>query len=307
MNKITLSKKNNIFIYGAGDIGRMLCLKLKEAGYIVKAFIDENGSRFQQIDGVSVITPNDYQKVDNPVLIITLNNGLDHYIIARKFRNMIKDIVYIPFGDEYNAIWRQSMRFAYIEIVNNYNFKSKIPQEEYFSRNDILEVINPYYKNHVSFYCPTNMIFTQSSLRKPLQRFNGNARIVSNQLGIPLLNIPQMQELFDRLADETATIDSVQGYLVRAGRETEEDQRELLENRKKLYAEFKRMLAEEPYMFLDSPARCKVEGEHLVVIDGAHRIYFLDQQGWDRVPVITTKTEYEKFGECLANRMEAVW
>lgn len=67
-------KVNEIAIYGAGDLGRLLYEELKCSDICIKYFIDRNGEGIHQIDDIPVIPISDvYKMADVDLVIISVS------------------------------------------------------------------------------------------------------------------------------------------------------------------------------------------------------------------------------------------
>lgn len=66
-----ISEKQNIVLYGAGGIGNMTYNILKEKGFKVCYFIDDNENKWgTNIDGIEIISRKEIKKKDKFMIII---------------------------------------------------------------------------------------------------------------------------------------------------------------------------------------------------------------------------------------------
>ena len=80
-----------VAIYGAGDLGRLAYSELKDSTVKVTYFIDRNAMTLNNVDGIPVITPAEFEKLhDTEIVIITASGGYDS--ICRLFAQNIPEI-----------------------------------------------------------------------------------------------------------------------------------------------------------------------------------------------------------------------
>lgn len=80
-----------VAIYGAGDLGRLAYNELKDSAVKVTYFIDRNAMTLNNVDGIPVITPAEFEKLhDTEIVIITASGGYDS--ICRLFAQNIPEI-----------------------------------------------------------------------------------------------------------------------------------------------------------------------------------------------------------------------
>ena len=158
-----LDETSKVFIYGCGTAGKEAADKLPACIPNIKGYIDRNAKNIKIFENYPVYdleTLKDVYEKDD-VVIITLNNGLEHEKVAKTLFSAygINKIRYIPMHVQSTYLDRLKLLELYKKFFT-FDFKKieDIPvysPQEKFADEKIIDVVNGY----VYFWCPIRYIY----------------------------------------------------------------------------------------------------------------------------------------------------
>lgn len=194
---------------------------------------------------------------------------MEHENIAKMFsqHGMCK-LIYLHMNVEGSYQERQQMRKCYKSICN-YCFEDikGIPiynKDKKEINKSIYKVIDNDIEEKISFWCPISYI--------------------NNIKSKPYL------ELYKWLNGESADIEDYLFYVNRT-----EESEQWLKSRKDLYEIYLDALKYDTIFFTDAPSPCKWDdGGYFCIQEGMTRANFLVHKGYEMVPVVTSREDYNK-------------
>lgn len=303
----SLSMDSNIVLYGAGYLGKSICKNLQDQGYSVWGFIDANADSIRFVEKISVYSVEDIKKkvlsgeLDcNSIVIICLQNGLQHEIVANKMYLLgLENIIFLPMNlnicltkqSVFRKCFRKVIRFQFEAIKN-------IPKYKISDNQDRFIVIDED-DDEIIFWCPVQYlkIATKAIIDTRMQKELVSGRnILYKYADLEIQSCAPYLELMKWLSgDKDADIDL---YLDAMGRVGQFQRRKLLEDRKQLFEIYQHEYQYNMPFFMESPAMAvwNIKG-YFNVEDGVHRIHFLLNRGRREVPVLVKKSEFMLFLE----------
>ena len=289
------NKECKIAIYGSGVGGISLYKELLQNEYEVLYFIDQIGRPGLKIEGKDVINLNDLkmQTSKDIVIFISLQNALIHEEIAAQLFALGYDrLLYYPSSNSYE--YMKIMREIYINIQCK-DFSRIIRVPKYLARNDNIILEN---SMHVALWVNVEIVRfkTKEMLSRPLavaNRLKAAQKKWNKYAGKPLIEIKPYIELF-RYLEGSGNYPEEYLDLMRPGA-TEEEKEALLNDREKMYLIYERSRKYDPDMLIFAPIQVEYSENCLYVIDGMHRAIYLYLQGYEMIPVIMYKNDYDHY------------
>lgn len=288
-----LKTEYDIVIYGAGETGKNVAKNLTLNGFRIIAILDQNVNEILDMKSIPVIKPDEFipKKPSNTVLIITLNNGAVHEKIAEKLysRVEIEKIIFLPMTITMSDEKKRLLRRAYTNIMYGVTDIKSIPifenEEKKYRLIDDTGVVG------VSLWYPIEKLYTIADIKnRDVSYWNQNSGLFLDK---PVMELQAYRDLFLYLQNGVGDISE---YLKEQGCLAGRNKEEVIQDRKLLYALYKKELEYGNNFFTESP--CKVvwddKNKKLCIEDGLHRMYFLISQGFKEVPVFMSTDDYEK-------------
>ncbi len=301
-----ISKENRIVIFGTGVISRKICRGLKQQGYNILCYLTSFSGASSTLDDIDVF---DFQglkeitkgNIDDITVVVCLQNGIIHSQNAKKIHSElgIDRILYLPNGTEQTYENRVTLRKRYTDLLHGI-FDELIDIPIYRSDSNRFDFI---YNNdrYISFWCPKDILYYYDHLDE-----NGSVREKDEkELKQAECHISYFQ-MFEWIEKEE---EYPRAYFnEKRVFQLIDDEEEYLNDRKRLFEQFCYALKYDMSMFVDSPIECELcevpslEGAFLTyglrIVDGMHRACFLIRSGFDKIPVLISKDDYD----CYINR-----
>ncbi|MGN0739635.1 MAG: hypothetical protein ACI4LX_05630 [Treponema sp.] len=284
-----------VFLYGDNFIARKLLGSLRKSDYFVKAIIDRRYKTLQkEADGLELLSLDLlHENIKDAVVVICLASGLTHEsVLSDLIKKGFENIIYLPMLTNRPLLEQEVIRRAYLDITaGNFDAISSIPKTISLSKNDTIIIFEN--TKQTSFLCPVQLLHTATE--KTLQtdvlpdRESLTRQFVKDCLELPLENLIPYRQLFSYLMGNG---DYPKVYLDWL-RNTEEEKKELLENRKQLLQVYEQNYEYNFSFFLYSPARAEWNKKgYINICDGLHRCIYLMMKGKKMVPVVMQNDDY---------------
>ena len=248
-------------------------------GYNVKGFIDRNANEIKLCNDLPVyLTINISEVLDKEdIVAIILNNGMHHDTVADSiFQNGINKIIYSPMKINFSYEYRQLLRRKYRMLIRGiYENVIDIPTYNKIKENHI-RIINAENKN-ICFWCPISSIKVVKlylDLFKYLRNQPVDLRLYLSHIHKNLPNLKNSQELTNQW----------------------------LESRKELFQIYEDAIKYDILFFTDAPSMVSwSEKGYFIILDGNTRAHYLIDKGYDFIPVITSKEDFESWKNINSN------
>lgn len=289
-----LNKKNDIIIYGCGELGINIAKLLKQNAFHILYLIDKNAEHIDIDINIPVIKLeelicNDSQNI---VCIITCNNGNVHEEVAEKLFSIygINKILYLPMNEKLSQGKKRLLRNAYRDLeCGELNDIKCLPL--YKMEQTQYEIIDDTHRGWVSFWIAVEQLFVPkaSQIKKDFQGVFSLDKCLRYESKC-VIEIESYVELFRFLK---YGVGEVQVYLDEQRMHGRSD-KQVIDDRKKLYQAYLLEFKHSDSFWVDSPSETIWDSElnKVVVIDGLHRIHFLISEGYKEVPVWMRRDDY---------------
>lgn len=289
-----LDRTDKIYLYGHNQISQDASENLTARDFLVEDVIDKKIFNHNNDDARL------WDCQSNVVCIVCLNNGLEHEKVANDLYHLGFDkILYLPMELKTSIEFQRIQRRAYRNFINRDYDSIIIPILSLTIKNKIQDtsfiVINRTEKD-VSFWCPKSVLRTgtkqQYQAAAKIRKLNSEREMLyyvdrNIQEFTPYVN------LFYSLGEHKEAYASEYLFLQR---NTEAERQTLYEDRKKLFRIFEERFQYDMTFFMESPAKVKWDKRGwFTIIDGLHRIYYLNYKGYAFYPVEATEEDFEKF------------
>lgn len=295
LNNKKVERINNIYLYGYNNISLETYRELLINGFNVKAIIDKNKKLHQRCNDVRVIGLETLDvNADNDICIVCLNNGLIHDDIAKEL-NMygFEWILFLPMKMYYSISSQSKYRIAYKMFFEGDFDKVVIPQYVPSDAETSFVIIDED-KTSVTFWCPRKLLRTgtrQQYEKCISDRKLKNADGLLKYCDVEIDDFKPYIYLFKTLGDK-GNFDCLE-YL-QLQRDTYFEQMKLLEDRKVLFEIFEQHYKYDMAFFTESPIKTIWNNKGwLNIIDGLHRVFYLNYKGYDLFPVVLSKDDYK--------------
>lgn len=295
-----LQKKSVIWIYGAGKLGEKCCRSLLESGYKVDGFLDKNADSIGEICGRRVFSPNEAKNIvpQNAIVIICLLNGLSQETVAEKLAEIgLCKLIYVPMHIRQSLSVREQYRknyeclcngdFAHIKGVPVFGYETNYPECVIIEKNS----------TKITFWCGTIDLHTGLFEDNVFARGRKTHQYVPTEYADKEIEdfYPYM-ELFRYLKGEGIDFRLLELYMKIQGKGTQEEKKQLLDDRKALYQVYEQAYKYEMGFFTGSPSICKWNARgYFQLLDGMHRAIYLISKGYKKVPIAVTRSDFEKY------------
>lgn len=284
----------SIFLYGDNFISRKLYKNLSENGYSIKGLIDQKyKTSLKDINGINLLSLNFLKKIiDDAVIIICMSNALTHEtVLPELIKKGFENIIYLPMIYNRPLKEQEIIRCAYFSILNG-DYKNALEIPKTISLNtDKWEIFKT--SNNTAFFCHTDLLFTatKNEIKKNILpgRWNLSKHFLDNAIEIPLENLLPYKQLFSYLMGNEVYPKAYLDWM----RDTEEEKKLLLENRRQLLQVYEQNYEYNFSFFLYSPAKANWNKKgYINICDGLHRCIYLMMKGKKLVPVVLSNEDY---------------
>ena len=277
-----LDETSGIFIYSAGTTGRHVCQKMLGGNFNVKGFIYRNAQNIKIYENLPVYTLSELKNVykAEDVVIVALNNGLEHETVARTIflECGINKIIYLHMHVQSNYEQRHKFQRLYKAIYSsNFKVMKDIPiykLDENFHDIKIIGVFG----DQVYFWCPISELYGSGP--------EGFSKFINSY----------HDDFYNWLENKDVDISRYLSFIPHKNR-TPDEIKNWLNDRAELVRIFEDALKYDINFFTDSPAEAywNWDKNFWVAWDGGHRTFFLIHHGYDRVPIRVPLKDFEQY------------
>lgn len=292
----SITKKMDIYIYGAGSLGRKNAQFLKENGYNIKGYLDKNADSFSDNN---IFKPNEIIPSENSAVIICVHNALWHYEISEiLYRLGWDNILFVPYYNSPNKVAFKQMQKKYLQFqCLSQDAFVNIPQMSELKKPVVRDNDDIVFKTDKYVVALVDILLLFSSLSEQEIKKRGASVEALNYVGAPLIAMKPYIELFRYIENEEVgnTIDflHVMKLLQDSFEISDED---FIADRYDLYYELTEKLNIGIEQFFYSPSPCFMnEKKQLQLIDGMSRAIFLFFRGYKYIPVLLSVEDYNKY------------
>ena len=319
-----LDETSKVFIYGCGTVGKEAADKLPACIPNIKGYIDRNAKNIKIFENYPVYdleTLKDVYEKDD-VVIITLNNGLEHEKVAQSLFSAygINKILYIPMHVQSTYLDRLKLLELYKKFFT-FDFKKieDIPvysPQEKFSDEKIINATNGW----VYFWCPICYIydywdyieidvkelinnsryanFLNWFLKASMERSDFYKLVKFKEMKYDPRYISLYKWIEDDSADVTPYLKGLKYLYLLNPLINNTDPQLHLAHRRELKKVLEDALKYDVNFFTNVPATAYWGEEFFIIQDGRHRTHFLISRGYDRVPIRVTIKDFEQYLAC---------
>ena len=295
-------KNQKIIIYGTGIAGKKACELFEEENVEVIGFIDKRHNEIQAFMEKPVYGILDIVEIsakDKYTILITIKNVYDHTEIANQllkagFHNIICKPYEILQGKK--GKYAESIDRAYETLID----KGKIYLEyiETYGTKQCLDLVDEgiieMQEDYVKTYINATLLFTNQKADKDWDSLN----FVSTFPGVEMYYALDSRRLGKQTAIFKEFTDFCAEGAVKGGIELSESwEKNIIENRGKIFGEMKRMYSLRKDFFVENCPKCEYldEGKFRIVSSGKNRIAFLISQGDWYIPIQIEQEQYQKY------------
>ncbi len=307
-----INKTIPIMLYGFSSRGIPIYEQLKEAGYNVRGFFDQNAEKLRKRVGADIWTVKEYdiRGKKDIVVVICFENAIEQNKVAHDlFQNGFEKIVYLPMGTEYSQDISKQMRKIYnLLLEGNYGLLKEIPEYAEIKAQcniwDIIKKENGYY----TVWIPIEYVYSDNIIRIPYAEKKRNNRefiaFVHRYLDIPLYTIYMYHSLYQYFMGQGELDENYFRFQdLQDKRESFESYREgLLKDRYQLYRIYDQEFNRGTSFFIDSAPRAIWNKKgYFNLMDGHHRSAFLYTMGYTSLPLTMEEEDYNMYKEYVKN------
>lgn len=295
-NDYFILDKCQICLYGYNKNAINISRNLKEIGLTVKYIVDQKAAEISETKVIDFALFE--KKVGNKgnewCIIICLQNGRIHDEIAMQFHQIgIDNLIYIPMSEKYSIHELNKIRQTYMEVLyGGIQVDKDIPTYGRLIKNrDIIKIIG----KNVVLYAPIELVHVGKSefVDLDVQVGHGLKRFFDKKIA----DFKLYNDLYNYIFEQG---EFPQEYLDNCARNKNKD--EYIKDRIALYRLMKYKVYNDPYFFIYSPALAKWnENGYFNLIDGHHRVNFLYNIGYVRIPIIITQMDYGLYEQYYHN------
>lgn len=308
MEYFSINKETPLIIYGFGNIGKKKCRLLLDAGYKVVCIIDQNAENLPLYEEIPIVTldmfHNRYESTNNFVIIICLNNGMQHEKVAETLLSYnYSRILYIPMNTKREYRFLEEMQKAYVSFSENRFVElTRIPitsvcEEEKSENRRVLSCESEY----ITFLCEIEFLYSPNE--EMIKDNSANISILENALrenkyvDKPIVMCENYLNLFDYIMGK---VDYPDLYMEFFGKDDNYN-RKLLHDRLRLFQCYEHRYAEDIRLFYIQPTTVIWNDKgYFNIYDGVHRLMYLYYvKNHLKIPVRTTKKSYNSFLKCM--------
>lgn len=306
MKTFNLSQNDDIFIYGAGELGKQTYLRIR-AKYRVRGFLDkriiEMQFGFPQVYSIE----DGYILCPTACVIICVHNANWHYEIAERLSESgFSNIIFLPVDIHYNEVIAGYMKAAFNFFwENEYDYLSNVPVYAELKKENKDECIIRKNKTHVVTRCPHQLIYQyngvelhQRSVFDQMIKSGFLSEADLNSIGVPIAALEMYLSvfLFFETGEKTEDFDKNICVMQEVNNSFSVSSEEFLLDQWKIYELLEREFENglESMQFSPIDVEWNSRG-YFNILDGHHRAVFLYMKGV-RDFVVRMKTEdYDKW------------
>jgi len=278
-----------------------LAFQFKETLTIQKkrifAYMDERAAEIKSDDSIPVYKLGEEPILDkdkkNFIVIICLQDALKHEEVAAKlYEKGYNKILFLPIGRKENSCEAQILRRLFMDLCYGEIIEWKyVPS---YKREDISEKDSIIFQceEYVIFKCPFPLLFCGAGeLNRGIIRSKTTLLEINKYADKNIVCLDYYYKLFLYFMEGQGDYSS---YLRIQRKEGEE--REFLENRRKLIFRYEHEFIRNSNFFQDAPLKAVWNKKgYFNIIDGHHRAVYLILKGIYYLPIVVERDDYELF------------
>ena len=288
----TITGKEKIVIYGAGERGNRFAEFFYKNGFQVEAILDKRADEISEFKVgnamIQVVHPGQYvANVDDEIVIISLWNGLFHDEVAELlFERGFKNIIYLPMQKIRNRKSASEMRTIFNAIIEGQCYFESIPEYMEIITSSGFNRENGNYIIHM----PIENLFSEEEYILPIEELKGieltKRKEIMKYAGENLVNYRVYLQLFQYLDKAEGECDDYIDTQVSKCDEKMDERKRILSDRYKLFQIYEEQFALDRNFFIDSASEVVWNKKgYFNIRDGHHRAIYLFYKGvWD-IPV----------------------
>lgn len=286
-----LKRDDIVYLYGINNISLNAYSSLKKKRYDIRGIIDNK----KNFNDTRFINKDIFKKknIGNKeiVIIICLNDGMKHEVVAEEFfENGINKILFLPMNSgrslEIDSIYRKS----YTDFLDMSYDNVIIPLFVQI-KNQNLTIIRET-ENSIIFLCPKELLRVGDEVYNKIDWEDKDTEIqkdIKKYIYCSIDEFDLYNNLWRYISNEKVDCNEYFKYKCK----TLEEKKLLYENRRNLYNIYEQKLRLDMHFFYDSPAIVKwIDDSFGSIIDGLHRITYLNFKGFTQFPVKVKKHDY---------------
>lgn len=288
----TITGKEKIVIYGAGERGGRFAELFYKNGLEVKVVLDKRAAEIGEIQvenvAIQVIHPEKYiANADNEIVIIALWNGMAHDEVAeRLFERGFKKIIYLPMKKIRNRKSASEMPTVFNAIIEGQCYFEYIPEYVEIITSPDVNCESRTYIIHM----PVENLFSEEEYELPIEELKGieltKRKRIMKYAGENLVNYRLYLQLFQYLDKAEGECDDYIDTQVRICGETMDEKKRVLSDRYKLFQIYEEQFTLDRNFFIDSASEVVWNKKgYFNIKDGHHRAMYLLYKGIWNIPV----------------------
>lgn len=297
--EFVIDTDKKIYLYGENPTSNSAKEMLISNNYIFAGLID----RKYEESNVSrnIIAIKDIPKLEDiktGIFVICLSDGTKHAKIAESLNALgVENIIYYPTEESVSYEYAHLIRKAYVDFVCGDIADITYVLPSYSLLHAGKDIIRRTTHN-IHFCCDVKLLHTATkeligtaitdTVKPVAERF-------SDYIDIPLIDYNLPIELFKYFSGDDSA--SYKDYLY-TYRDSVEEQKKLLDNRKMLFKIFEQKYEDGRVTFWESPSKVVWNDVgYFNIMDGTHRALYLYSKGVDKIPVVCSKDDYRAYQE----------
>lgn len=290
---------SEIYLYGNNARAQRVYINLNQAGIYIQGIIDRKYKTVEYINDIVYANIEYLAGKQECVVIICLQNALEHEVAVQALLKLgLNRIIYLPMAMNRPLCELHVLRRAYRLIMEgDLNYHCQIPvTKSGYEKRCCYEIEKD--NKGITFYCSVDKLYTI----KEVDIQSGN---IKNEHQIQLFRpyadkkICYCEPYFQLFKYLESGVGYPDRYLMMQ-REREDDQKNLLINRMKLYQVYELNFKYNFDFFFDSPIEVKWNKKgYFNILDGAHRVVYLMTKHLDYVPVRASASDYDQYREVI--------
>lgn len=234
-----------------------------------------------------------------------LKNGMAQEEIAQRlFEYGFRKIIYLPMKANSEYEYRARLHHAYQCILTGE--LAKMGQIPFYtastkSRREDIKIIHSIGVDVCSFWCPISLLHVSEKFDyDPLSRNVHNRKnwedAWSFYCGKTFAELSPYLKLYQEISENAVTIESLRDYLELVGRTGEDEAREWLDGRMRMFRVYEDAIRYDLTFFTNAPSPCVLsERGILYAKEGFHRITYFYFKGYEMAPVSLPKEDFENW------------
>lgn len=297
-----LNRDDQIYLYGDNTLSRNAYHKLHTQRYNIAGIIDKKILIKQKLNSYLYLGLSDVRSLGNKekaACIICLNNGLEHDNVATELHTLgFEKILYLPMMIKDTILSQHIYRESYRSFINGNYADVCIPQYVADYYYEFLVITKN--SSRISFWCPKQMLRTgtKEQYKTAIKTRNVDSSLLK-YTDCTIDEFTPYLSLFEALGKNSEQ--DASEYL-QLQRNSDEDRQKLYQDRIKLFSIYEERFKYDMTFFMDSPA--KVEWNKngwLNIVDGLHRVYYLNYKGYSFYPVETSEDSFNSCSKTWKN------